>query len=132
MAHENQRYQLRLEIIQSSGNVTIPLLSANYSLTRHAEPSYSGPNDYYVNIIPKSFSQELLLLISEPGAVYNGVILVTDSFGQEKVRRIDLTELHFASMSEGFYTYAAPETNCNLMLYAKGIMIDRIPMKKEI
>lgn len=132
MSRESQRYQIKLEIIQSNGNITIPLISANYSLTRHQEPSYAGPNDYYINIVPKSFSQELLLLISEPGASYNGFILITDNFGQEKVRRIDLIELHFVSMSEGFYNYATDEsTSCNLSIYTKGILIDRIPIKKE-
>ncbi|MBX3239760.1 MAG: hypothetical protein KIT80_20925 [Chitinophagaceae bacterium] len=127
---QEHRYQLKLEIIQSTGNITVPLVSANYSLNRPADPSYNNPNDYYVNIIPKSFNQELLLLISEQGAVYNGFILATDSFGQEKVRRIDLIELHFASLSEGFYTYGSPESNCSLVLYAKEILIDRIPIKK--
>lgn len=131
MSREEQRFQLKLEIIQSPKSITVPLVSANYSLARHMETSYSGPNDYYINVVPKSFSQDLLLLISEPAATYSGFILITDSYGQEKVRRIDLTDFHFASLSEGFYNYNNSESTCSLIMYAKGIMIDRIPIKKE-
>lgn len=144
-AQSDDRNKIKMVITHQGKSITTDLSNVGLGITRYkdyaVDPSTTTTTatkektvalgNYYLTMNIKKLSKELLKLLAQKQAGFNGVITITDSYGKNPSREIKFTNATMENYSDQFSTqsYDDAYSSTAISLSAKNITIDGIEME---